>query len=325
MESLYYRARALATAMIDLVSKPTIDWQPIDPRVKTLYVPSSDSSYVPDGDAIFATAFSTVPSVLEYPPAKGEKFYLLQHYEIYMGPKAVVDETWRAPLHKVAVSKWLMEVGEQLGCKEIAYVPNAIDQERYRLTRPIECRAPRIAMTFSKAAIKGAADGIEALQLARVKYPKIEAVFFGQTNIRPAIPKWIEYHSNPPQDFIIRNIYNGSSIFLSPSWSEGYALPPAEAAACGCAIVASDSGGIRDYVENGVTGLLSQPKDPRSLAENLCLVLGDDDLRLRLALAANEAVAALSWERSTALLENFLKSSIRQKKMAASGSLVGTQ
>jgi glycosyltransferase involved in cell wall biosynthesis len=261
---------------------------------------------MPDADAIFATGWQTVRSVLECPASKGDKFYLLQGYEIVMGPKELVEETWRAPLRKAAVSKWLIEVGRELGCSDIAYVPNAIDHERYRLMRPIEGRHSRIAMTFSKAPFKGAADGIEALEIVRGSYPNLEVVFFGLTNLRPSIPKWIEYYSDPSQEFIIQDIYNQASIFLSSSWSEGFALPPAEAAACGCAIVATDSGGIRDYVENGVTGLLSPPKDPKSLAENLCRVLDSEDLRVRLALAGKKRVTELSWERSTDLLEDFL-------------------
>lgn len=315
-ESLYYRIRGWAGDLIAMFSKPSIDWQPIDPRVKSLYVPNSGASHIPDADAIFATAWQTVRSVLECPPKKGEKFYLIQGYETFMGSKALVDETWRAPLHKVATSKWLIEIGEQIGCGNVAYVANAIDHERYRLIQPIEGRPPRIAMTFTKGTLKGSPDGIKALEIVREKHPDLKAVFFGVTNLRPRIPKWIEYYSNPPQEFIIQEIYNKSSIFLSPSWSEGFALPPAEAAACGCAIVATDSGGIRDYLENGVTGMMSPPKDPQRLTENLCFLLANDNFRVRLALAAKKRVIDLSWDRSTSLLEDLLVNVIRRKQVA---------
>jgi L-malate glycosyltransferase len=312
-ESTYYRLRRNLRSLMEIFHKPSVDWQQIDPRVKSLYVSSSDASNIPDGDAIFATAWQTARSVLECPKSKGEKFYLIQHYETFMGPKHLVDETWRASLHKVAVSKWLVEVGESLGVAGIAHVTNAIDHEQYRLVRPIEGRRPQIAMTFSKVAGKGSADGIEALTLAREHYPDLRVVMFGLTNVRPSIPSWIEYHSNPAQEFIVSEIYNNSTIFLCPSWSEGYALPPAEAAGCGCAVVSTDNGGIRDYVENGVTGLLSPPRDPQSLASNLRLLLGDEDLRLHLAKAANRAVAGLSWEQSATKLENLVASVVEGK------------
>ncbi len=256
----YYAVRGWAGNLLSLAVKPSINWHPVDPRVRSLNVPSSDEAYIPEADAIFATAWTTVRSVLEYPNMKGEKCYLIQHHETWMGPTDLVNETWRSPLHKVVVSKWLVEVGKKLGCDNLTYIPNAVDHNRYRMIQPIEGRPPRVAMAFSKVPFKGGADGLEALRLAREKYPKLKAVLFGQTRLRPSIPKWIEYYSNPPQDFIIDEIYNRSSIFLCSSWSEGYALPPAEAAACGCAVVATDNGGIRDYIEHGVTGLLSPPR-----------------------------------------------------------------
>jgi glycosyltransferase involved in cell wall biosynthesis len=117
----------------------------------------------------------------------------------------------------------------------------------------------------------------------------------------------MEYAQDPPQERIVQEFYNGSSIVVSPSRAEGFAFPPAEAAACGCAIVATDSGGLRDFVENGVTGLLSPPEDPQALARNICALLGDDDLRVRLARAGNKFVVEnLDWERSTSQLERFL-------------------
>jgi glycosyltransferase involved in cell wall biosynthesis len=174
-------------------------------------------------------------------------------------------------------------------------------------------------MVFSKTPVKGAADGIEALTLTRRKYPDLSVVMFGLTNLRLSIPKWIEYHSNPAQEYIVREIYNNSTIFLCPSWAEGYSLPPAEAAACGCAVVSTDNGGIRDYIEHGVTGMLSSPQTPGELADNLCLLLGNEDLRERLARAANSAVAQLSWEQSTTALERFIVEVVGDNQQKRSG------
>jgi len=319
--STYQTVRNSIHRLRERIQKPSIDWQNINPRVRLLYVPSSDDKYIPDGDAIFATAWMTARSVLEYSKVKGEKFYLIQHYETWMGPKDLVDATWRSSLHKVVISKWLLQVGATLGCNDLAYIPNAVNQERYRLIHPIDGRQPCIAMAFSKTAFKGAQDGIEALAIVRKRYPDLRVVFFGATNVRPPIPHWIEYHSNPPQDFIVREIYNKSSIFLCPSWSEGFALPPAEAASCGCAVVATDNGGIRDYVESEVTGLLSTPRDVKALATNMLRLLEDDKLRITLARACSDAVAKLSWENSTSRLESLIseKSGLRQQE----SSLVG--
>lgn len=288
------------------LSKPSIDWQPIDNRVQLLFVPSSDDCYIPEADALFATSWHTVASVLQYPAGKGEKCYLIQGYEVWQGPKDLVDATWRAPLHKVVVAKWLREVGDELGSQQMTYIPNAINHDLYRVMRSLEERPRQVVMAFSTLPVKGSADGIRALEIAKRGFPDTKIIFFSTSRRQPWIPKWVEYHRNPPQNFIVNEIFNRSSIYLCPSLSEGWPLPPAEAAACGCAVVSTGNGGVREYMEHGVTGLLSPPGDPERLAENLCRLLGDDDLRIRLAKALNSFVSRLSWERSADLMEDFI-------------------
>ncbi len=318
--SFRMRLRLAMTRAIELVSTPSVNWHPIDPRVEMLFVPSSDQRFIPDADVIFATAWHTVRSVLECAPAKGEKCYLIQHHETFLGPEDLVDSTWKLPLHKVVVSRWLVQIGNELGSSNITYIPNGIDQTRYSLKMPIAGRRPRVAMMFSTVPFKGCRDGIEALDICRRQYPNLQATLFGKNRRKDWVPHWVEYYRDPDQQFIVDEIYNKSSIFLSPSWSEGFALPPAEAASCGCAVVATDSGGIHEYVEDGASGLLSKPRDPAALAANLCRLLENDDLRTRLAIAANTEVKRLDWERSADRMENFLmkatgKSRVRDEEI----------
>ena len=301
-------------SMIELYSEPSVDWQHIDNRVKMRFTRDTDTRHIPDGDVLFATAWHTVRSVLECPAAKGEKFYLIQGYEVWQSAKDQIDATWQAPLHKVVISKWLLEIAKGLACRNIAYIPNAIDHQRYRVTKPIEGRRQQVAMLFSLTQIKGSADGIKVLTIAKEKYPDLKAVLFGTPRRQAGIPNWVEYHQNPPQEFIVNQIYNNSSVFLSPSWLEGFALPPAEAAACGCAIAATDSGGIRDFIEDGVTGLLSAPKVPAALVDNLCQLLENENLRVQLAKACNSLISRFSWEQNTDKLETLICNVIEERR-----------
>jgi L-malate glycosyltransferase len=308
----YLWARGKAISLWNLLSKPRIDWQPIDRRVRLLYIPTSDSRLIPDADAIFATSWHTVRSVLKCPPAKGEKCYLIQHYEVWQGSKELVDATWRSPLHKVVVAKWLADLGGELGCHDITYIPNAINHGIFRITRPIESRPRQAAMMFSPQKFKGCLHGISALEVAKRRFPDLRVILFSSSRREPCVPKWVEYHRKPAQDFIVGSIFNRSSIFLCPSLSEGWGLPGAEAAACGCAVVSTDNGGVREYVQHGVTGLLSPPGNPEALAESLCFLLANEELRARLAGAGNAFVSRLSWERSADLMEDFLRRATRR-------------
>ena len=138
---------------------------------------------------------------------------------------------------------------------------------------------------------------------------------FGNSYRPSWVPDWMTYKSDPPQEEIVERFYNGSSIMVSPSLTEGFGLPAVEAASCGCALVATDNDGHREYVKHGDTGLLSPPKDPQALANNICALLGDDELRIRLAHAANTFVKQYTWQHSTDLMESFLVETARRKAL----------
>src|SRR5260370_4353896 len=122
---------------------------------------------------------------------------------------------------------------------------------------PVEFKAPR--------------DGITALQIAKKEYPNLRVVLFGNSRRPSWIPQWMTFEQDPPQQRIVEEFYNGSSIVVSSSIAEGFALPPAEAAAGGCAIAATDSGAVRDFTQPGITPLRSPPKQPTGLAGIICL------------------------------------------------------
>jgi glycosyltransferase involved in cell wall biosynthesis len=76
--------------------------------------------------------------------------------------------------------------------------------------------------------------------------------------------------------------------------------------ACGCAVVATDIGGVRDYAINGRTALLSPPRKPDLLAENLLELLNDDEYRCNLAQNGYTNIKSFTWDRATDLLETYI-------------------
>ena len=62
--------------------------------------------------------------------------------------------------------------------------------------------------------------------------------------------------------------------------------------ASGCACIASDVAGARAQIEQGVTGLLVPPRNPKALRDAIELLLHDNDLRETLGKnARNHSVA----------------------------------
>ena len=57
--------------------------------------------------------------------------------------------------------------------------------------------------------------------------------------------------------------YDGADVFCLPSWWEAMPLTVLEAQAAGLPVVASDVGDVATMVQDGVTGRLVPPRDPR--------------------------------------------------------------
>ena len=75
------------------------------------------------------------------------------------------------------------------------------------------------------------------------------------------------------------SVYAGLDIVALTSLNEGTPVTLIEAQASNKPIVSTDVGGVRDILEEGVTGLLSPSKDLDSFVNNLILLIENRDLR----------------------------------------------
>jgi glycosyltransferase involved in cell wall biosynthesis len=283
-----------------------IGWFPMDERVEQIIVPDLRERNIPNADATIASAWTTADWAASYSHTKGAGYYLIQHYEAWDGHNNAVDRTWQLPLHKIVIAKWLKEKAAELGeAANTTYIPNGLDFERFYIQEPIDKRSARIAMLGHKADWKGTPDGIRALQKVRGILPSVTAIVFG-TDPRPNdLPEWIEYNRLPAPDELTR-IYNSSSIFLHPSWTEGWPLPPSEAMACGCALVATANSGVLDYATDNLTALVAPLRDSDALADRIMELLTNDSRRIKIAEAGNLHIKSFTWDRAEGDLEALL-------------------
>jgi glycosyltransferase involved in cell wall biosynthesis len=73
-----------------------------------------------------------------------------------------------------------------------------------------------------------------------------------------------------------------SQMIVVPSWTEAFPLVIPEAMASGLPVVASAVGAIPDFVKDGEDGFLIAAKNPRMLAQSICRLLDDGELRHRI-------------------------------------------
>jgi glycosyltransferase involved in cell wall biosynthesis len=77
---------------------------------------------------------------------------------------------------------------------------------------------------------------------------------------------------------------------LRASGEEGLPRSILESLAHGTPVITTDAGGVRDQVDEGITGLFVPPSDPKALTSAIERMVSDADLRARAAVAGPEKV-----------------------------------
>ena len=307
------RLKGVASYLLNVIG--VMQWRPegwfqVDKRVRMLWVPSLAESWIPDADAVVASAWQTAEWVTNYSSRKGAKFYFIQDFERYMESspetRKRIADTYTGGFTNIVISPACREVVENNAGTVSCQVPNGLDFDKLILQNPID-DASRTLIGFPSRPErhKATPDAIAALKLIRSRtgYPGPYWCFGGE---RPAdLPEWVEHHPRPTDAELVR-LYNLTRIFLVPSHYEGWGLPGSEAMACGAALVSTDNGGVRAYAENGKTAVLTPIDNPEALASAVCALLEDAALRMRLAKAGCEQVAQFTWERAANDLERCL-------------------
>ncbi len=108
----------------------------------------------------------------------------------------------------------------------------------------------------------------------------------------------------------VPTLLKGMDVFVMSSHVEGHPVVALEAMAAGLPIVGTRVSGLQDVIEDGVTGLLAEPNDAKSLASQMTRLINDAALRHNLAEAGREMVEReYSIERCAQLHEQALRES----------------
>jgi glycosyltransferase involved in cell wall biosynthesis len=90
--------------------------------------------------------------------------------------------------------------------------------------------------------------------------------------------------------------YNKASLFVFPSFFEGFGIPPLEAMACGCPCVVSNVASLPEVC--GDSAYYVNPYDIEDIARGIETVLSDEKLREDLIKKGFENIKRFSWEES---------------------------
>jgi glycosyltransferase involved in cell wall biosynthesis len=266
---------------------------------------------VPDADVVIATWWKTAPWVAGFGRRKGAKAVFIQGYEVLPGESnPTLDATWRLPLRKIVVSRWLQELAARtFGDATALLVPNGVDAGQFHAPPRGKQERPTVGFLYSPSPFKDQRTVTAAVAQLRERHPALRVLAFGSVPPREGVPMPpdVEYRCLPPQDEI-RGVYGACDVWLAGSCREGFGLPLLEAMACRCPVVSTRAGCAGELIVPGLNGEVVDVGDAEGLARAASglLALPDEEWRRRSA-AALETASRHGWDASVLAMEKALE------------------
>jgi UDP-glucose:(heptosyl)LPS alpha-1,3-glucosyltransferase len=124
----------------------------------------------------------------------------------------------------------------------------------------------------------------------------------------------------PRQD--VEFYYAAADAYAGPSLEDTFALPPAEAMACGLPVIVSAANGTSEIITDGVDGLiLRNPTDAAGLAAMIRRFMRDQEFRTMLGENAARTAQHYTWERNGHQLSALFEEVLKRKERTAAHAL----
>ena len=159
-------------------------------------------------------------------------------------------------------------------------------------------QAPVVGNVAALVPHKGQRHLVEAAHLVVQEIPDARFVILGEGELREHLERQVrDYHLEkhvllPGFRTDVLGCIKGFDLFVLSSVTEGLGTSLLDAMACSRAIVATRAGGIPEVVDDGVTGLLTEPRDHHAMASAIVRLLKNTEERRRMGDAGFARVRA---------------------------------
>lgn len=238
-------------------------------------------------------------------PGYSERFLFL--YKIIT---PLIRVIWRGSFKVIANSKGLRDLALKTDPKEeIRIINNGIDIENFRKSeskKNIENKdlfrilcvtriTPRKGVRYLIEAFKnlsGNNDGISLKIIGDGDEKKELQELVKNLGIQNKVEftGLVSHEKLPPY-------FSEADVFVLPSLNEGMSNSMLEALASGLPLVATDTGGTKELLEEGKNGLIVKMKDSRDIAEKINILFEDNNLRMKMGEESRKKAELMSWEK----------------------------
>ena len=237
--------------------------------------------------------------------AKGWKASILRHFLVFAYRLAFSMRNTIWIFQNPEDLKLFIDMGVIKNKNAVLIRGSGVDISHF-INIPEPAGIPTIVLASRMLWDKGVGEFVEATKILRKNGVKCRMILVGNPDPEnPAsipeetlrrwhsesIVEWWGYRADMPE------VFAQSNIVVLPSYREGLPKVLLEAASCGRAIVATDVPGCREIVRNNKNGFLIPPRDSKSLAEALNVLIENPELRAKMgAYGRNIVEAELSEE-----------------------------
>lgn len=220
-------------------------------------------------------------------PVRNEKLILSTFWKVL--DQIVISNCKKIVVNSLAIKNELVEK-YQFPIGKISVLKNGVFDQP--LLRQASSEIIHIGFISRVEKTKGVEELLDAYTKLKLKHKKINLIIAGGGSLSPKVKEAAKL--DPTIHYLghigdgLNELLHKIDIFVLPSYQEGLPYSVIEASMSGCAIIASNVGGIPELVEDKKTGLLIPPKDELLLYESLDSLICDHDLRVSLGLKARQ-------------------------------------
>lgn len=190
--------------------------------------------------------------------------------------------------------------------RDVSYIPNGIDIDRF--DPDASAQSGRILYLGRLAREKRVVDLVESMPAVVREHPHAELVVVGTGPERAhletraadlGVDDSVTFEGRVSDEAVVDH-YAAADVFVLPSVWEGHPLTLLEAWASGTPVIASDTEGIAEFVDDGTNGRLVPPKTVPELADAIVELLGSPDVGREWAQHGKDLVESEYTWRATA-------------------------
>lgn len=196
--------------------------------------------------------------------------------------------------------------------EKITVVPNGVSLEHFRSNKK-SCE-PRVLWVGRIKQYKRVNHVLQAFRKVSKVFPNAELFIVGDGCQLGAVKKQSKDLGLSNVIFTGRisdeekiQLMSSSWVIVNTSLIEGWGLVLTECGSCGTTAVAYDVSGLRDSVQDGVTGLLVENGNISALAEKIIEVLKNEPLRYKLNENSLRYAKKFNWDTTTEQFMNTME------------------